>query len=76
MCEGYVLKQTLDQRILPRRDRAPPPRFEIPWSVPSLDFWTNALIVQNIFLFLAFFNRFDIWSARPKKIVRYFWILV
>ena len=35
MCEGAT-KQTLDLRILPRWDRAPHPRFEIPGSAPGL----------------------------------------
>ena len=34
MCEG-ASKQTLDLRILPRRDRPPPPSFEIPGSAPG-----------------------------------------
>ena len=35
---GYVwkgIKQTLDLRILLRRDRPPPPGFEIPGSAPG-----------------------------------------
>ena len=36
MCEGES-KQTLDLRILPRRDCAPPPRFEIPGSAHVIE---------------------------------------